>query len=99
MPALDACSLARTDSTCELNILARKLRDESPPPLSVDLTDIDGLAQVEKEMGEESSDGELALAIALVLVAAEAAPRSRPVPARQLQARACTRDRACARGG
>jgi hypothetical protein len=56
MPALDAYSLARTDSTCELNILARKLRDENAPPLSVDLTDMDGLAQVEKEFGEESSD-------------------------------------------
>ena len=36
----------------------RKLRDENAPPLSVDLTDMDGLAQVEKEMGEETSDGD-----------------------------------------
>ena len=34
------------------------LRDENAPPLSVDLTDMDGLAQVEKEMGEERSDGD-----------------------------------------
>jgi hypothetical protein len=36
----------------------RKLRDENAPPLSMDLTDMDGLAQVEKEMGEETSDGD-----------------------------------------
>ena len=36
----------------------RKLRDENAPPLSVDLTDMDGLAQVETEMGEERSDGD-----------------------------------------
>ena len=55
---INPCSRAWTDSTCELNILARKLRDENAPPLSLDLTDMDGLAQVEKEMGEESSDGD-----------------------------------------
>jgi hypothetical protein len=36
----------------------RKLRDENAPPLSVDLTDMDGLVQVETEMGEERSDGD-----------------------------------------
>jgi hypothetical protein len=36
----------------------RKLRDENAPPLSVDLTDMAGLALVEKEMVEERSDGD-----------------------------------------
>jgi hypothetical protein len=36
----------------------RELRDENAPPLSVNLTDTDGLEEVEQELGAESNDGD-----------------------------------------